>query len=164
MDPTKLDGVCDWKTPTTVTEVQSFISFANFYRKFIDHFSDMAHPLIDLTKKNTKWTWGPAQKDAFQALKAKFLSAPVLVIPNGTKPFALETDAFKFATRAVLCQQNANGDWHPCGYLLRPAEWNYEIYDCELFGIIRSLKAWKHYLLGNPHLVTILSDYKNLTY
>lgn len=62
MDPTKLNRVCDWKTPTTVTEVQSFIGFANFYRKFINHFSDLARPLLDLTKKDTKWTWGQAQE------------------------------------------------------------------------------------------------------
>lgn len=62
MDPTKLDRVHNWKTLTTVMEVRSFIGFANFYWKFIDHFSDLARPLLDLTKKDTKWTWGPAQE------------------------------------------------------------------------------------------------------
>lgn len=88
-------------------------------------------------------------------------------MPDDTKPFTLETNASKFAIGAILHQQDANGDWHPCGYLsqsLGPAEWNYEIYDRELLGIIHGLEAWQHYLLGSPHLVTILSDHKNLTY
>jgi hypothetical protein len=83
------------------------------------------------------------------------------------KPFTIESDASKFASGAVLHQQDINGDWHACGYIshsFNQTERNYEIYDQELFGIIRTLEAWCHYLQGSRHLVTILSDHKNLTY
>ena len=84
-----------------------------------------------------------------------------------TKPFVVESDASKYASGAVLRQQDNNGDWHPCAYLSKsfsPTERNYEIYDRELLAIIRSLTDWRHYLIGSPHKVTVLSDHQNLTY
>jgi hypothetical protein len=88
-------------------------------------------------------------------------------MPDPEKPFTIKSDASKFASGAVLCQQDINGDWHPCGYishLFNQTEQNYEIYDQELFSIIRALKAWCHYLQGSRHPVVILLDHKNLTY
>ena len=88
-------------------------------------------------------------------------------MPDPSKPFQLETDASKYASGAVLRQQDANGDWHPCGYISKTfndAEKNYEIYDRELLAIIWALTEWHHYLAGSAHPVTILSDHKNLTY
>jgi hypothetical protein len=88
-------------------------------------------------------------------------------MPDPEKPFTIESDASKFASGAVLRQQDINRDWHPCRYIshsFNQTERNYEIYDRELFGIIRALKAWRHYLQGSRHPVTILSDHKNLTY
>ena len=64
-------------------------------------------------------------------------------------------------------QQDANGDWRPCAFLshsLNPAEWNYNIYDRELLGVIHALKEWRHYLHGSPHVVKVLTDHRNLTY
>ena len=88
-------------------------------------------------------------------------------MPDPAKPFTIESDASKFATGAVLRQKDGNGDWHLCSYIshsFTPMERNYEIYDRELLGIVRSLETWRHYLLGLAHPVTILSDHKNLTY
>ena len=96
----------------------------------------------DLTKKDTEWKWTEECQRSFDTLKRKFTSAPVLQIPDPSKPFVLETDASKFATGAVLRQRDINGDWHPCGFLsqgLSPAEKNYEIYDWELLGVIRGV-------------------------
>jgi hypothetical protein len=106
-------------------------------------------------------------QEAFDALKQKFSKTPVLLMPDPEKPFTIESNASKFASGAVLCQQDISGDWNPCGYIshsFNQMERNYEIYDQELFSIIRVLKAWCHYLQGSRHLVTILSDHKNLTY
>jgi hypothetical protein len=78
-------------------------------------------------------------QEAFNVLKRKFSKTPILLMPNPEKPFTIESDASKFASGAVLCQQDINGDWHPCGYIshsFNQAEQNYEIYDQELFGII----------------------------
>jgi hypothetical protein len=88
-------------------------------------------------------------------------------MPDPEKPFTIESNASKFASGAVLRQQDINGDWHPCRYIshsFNQMEWNYEIYDRELFGIIQALEAWRHYLQGSRHPVMILLDHKNLTY
>lgn len=167
MDPVKLKGIKDWKEPTDVKGVRSFLGFGNFYRRFIDHFSDVAKPLNDLTRKNTKWEWTSACQQAFDTLKDKFTTAPVLLMPDPLKPFFIESDASDFASGAILRQRDENGDLHPCAYLSKgfnEAERNYEIYDKELLGIIRALQEWRHYLLGAPHPVQVLSDHKNLTY
>jgi hypothetical protein len=100
-------------------------------------------------------------------LKQKFSETPVLLMPDLEKPFTIKSNALKFASGAILCQQDIDGDWHPCGYIshsFNQMEWNYEIYNRELFGIIRASEAWRHYLQGSRHPVTILSDHKNLTY
>jgi RNase H-like domain found in reverse transcriptase/Reverse transcriptase (RNA-dependent DNA polymerase)/Integrase zinc binding domain len=167
MDPMKLAGIKDWLTPTNVKVVCSFLGFGNFYRRFIGHFADLACPLNDLTKKNKQFQWMNKCQTAFDALKKKFAESPILLMPDPEKPFIIESDASKFATGAVLRQKDTNGNWHLCGYISHSfdaTQRNYEIYDQELLGMIRALKTWRHYLLGSPHPITILSDHKNLTY
>jgi hypothetical protein len=132
MDRTKLKGIHDWPIPTTLKQVRSFLGFGNFYRRFIGRFAKLARPLNDLTKKETKFEWTPERQRDFEALKQKFEESPVLLMPNSTKPFVIESDASKFATGAVLHQRDDNGDWHPCGYISHSfdqTQWNYEIYD-----------------------------------
>lgn len=88
-------------------------------------------------------------------------------MPDKTKPFFLETDASKVASGAVLRQYDGNGDLKPCGFISKafdPTQQRYQIYDRELLGIIRGLLAWRHYLLGSPHTITIWCDHKNLTH
>ena len=92
---------------------------------------------------------------------------PVLKMPDPNAPFAIATDASKYATGGVLMQEDTNGDWKPCAFLshsLNPAERNYDIYDRELLKVIRALKEWRHHLHGSPHPVKVLTDHKNLTY
>lgn len=167
MDPIKLAGIQDWPEPSNVRGVRSFLGFGNFYRRFINHFSDLAKPLNHLTKKDHKWNWTEECQSAFESLKKRFLEGPTLLMPDPSKPFLIESDTSKWATGAVLRQQDVNEDWHPCGYIsngLNPAKRNYEIYDRELLRIIRVLETWKHYFIGSPYPVTILSDHKNLIY
>jgi hypothetical protein len=167
MDPAKLKGISEWPHPTTVKETRSFLGFCNFYRHFIANYSDLARPMIDLTKKDHAFAWTDACQGAFDALKKQFLSEPVLKNPDPLRQFALATDASLFATGAVLLQTDSNGSYHPCGYLsqsLNPAERNYQIYDRELLAVIRALKAWRHFLEGNPHPVIVFTDHQNLLY
>ncbi|GJE98040.1 polyprotein, partial [Phanerochaete sordida] len=167
MDPVKVKGVLEWPTPTTVKQVRGFLGFGNFYRRFIDHYSDIVRPLTELTRKDVPFAWTPACQAAFDELKRRFTTAPVLLTPDTTKPFVLECDASLVATAAVLRQQDVNGEWHPVAYLsqtLLPAERNYEIYDRELLAIVRALETWRHYLHGAHHPIRILTDHKNLTY
>jgi len=167
MDPGKLRGIRDWPIPTTVKQVRGFLGFGNFYRRFIRHFSNLAKPLNDLLKKDQKFEWTNAQQCAFDELKKRFTEEPVLMMPDQTRPFQIETDASKYATGAVLTQQDSNGDRHPVSFISKtfsPAERNYEIYDRELLAIIRALEEWRHYIQGSPHTTIVLSDHKNLTY
>ena len=167
MDPVKLDGIASWPTPTKVCDVRSFLGFTNYYRRFIPEYSTVAHPLLDLTKKDHSWNWTPTCQKSFDELKKLFLSQPVLQLPNPNAPFALATDASRFASGAVLLQTNPNGEWHPCSYLSQsfsPAERNYNIYDRELLAILHALKAWRQYLSGSPFPIQVFTDHKNLMY
>jgi len=167
MDPAKLEGIKDWPSPTTVKQVRSFLGFGNFYRKFIGHYANITRPLNDLTKKDLTWNWTDACQEVFEKLKEEFQKVPVLLMPDSTKPFIIETDASKFATGAVIRQKDMNGDYHPCEYISHSfdaTQQNYEIYDRELMGIVCALETWRHYLQGSPFPTIILSDHKNLTY
>ena len=124
-------------------------------------------PLNDLLKKDQKFEWTEECQRAFDDLKKRFTEEPVLMMPDQTWPFQIETDALKYATGAVLTQLDLNGDRHPISFIsktLSPAERNYEIYDRELLAIIQALEEWRHYIQGSPHTTIILSDHKNLTY
>ena len=165
MDPAKLSGIKDWKSPTSLKEVQSFLGFCNFYRHFISHYSDIARPLIDLTKKDHPFDWSIACEDAFLALKKCFLSEPVLQNPDPDRQFAIATDASLVASGGILLQTDGNGKYHPCGYLsqsFNPAEQNYQIYDRELLAILRALKAWRHFLAGSAHPIIVFTDHDNI--
>lgn len=167
MDPTKVEGLAKWPTPQTVKQVRSFLGFGNFYRKFIRHYSEIAGPLNALTRKDQEFHWSPECEKAFNTLKRKFTSYPVLRMPDPTKPFQIEADASKSASGAVLTQLDDNGARHPIFFLSKSftdAEKNYQIYDKELLAIIRALVEWRHYIQGSPFVTTIFSDHKNLTY
>uniref|UniRef100_A0A0W0F076 Reverse transcriptase domain-containing protein n=2 Tax=Moniliophthora roreri TaxID=221103 RepID=A0A0W0F076_MONRR len=167
MDLVKLAGIADWEPPQTVKGVHAFLGFGNFYRKFIGKYAHLTRPLNNLLQKNWKFEWTRQCQIAFDLLKAKFLSEPILVMPDVDKPFVIEADASKWATGAVLRQKGTDGEWHPCGYLsksLSPMEQNYEIYDRKLLAIYRALMEWHHYLMGGKFKIVILSDHKNLTY
>ena len=117
MDPIKLAGIRDWPTPTTVKQVRSFLGFGNYYRRFISGMAHIARPLNDLTKKDKIWNWTLECQLAFDTLKEKFMTAPVLRMPDVNKPFVLQTDASNRAIGAVIMQKDENGELHPCRYL-----------------------------------------------
>ena len=167
MDQGKVKAIVDWPEPTKVKEVQSFLGFANFYRRFIDGYSRMVRPITRLLRKGMKWGWGELQKLAFLKLKGSFTTAPVLIMPNPEKQYIIECDASDFATGAVLSQKDNQGKTKPIAFRssgMSPAERNYEIYDKELLAIIRALEDWRHYLEGATEPVLILTDHQNLQY
>ena len=91
----------------------------------------------------------------------------MLLMPDHSKPFQIESDASKVATGAILTQTDLNKDRHPIAFLSQTftdTEWQYEIYNWELLGIIQALKEWWHYIQGSGHMTVVLSDHKNLTY
>jgi hypothetical protein len=168
MDPVKVAGVAEWPQPTNKREVQSFLGFANFYRRFIKDFSHHARPLFDLTWNDQKWKWDIPEATAFQKLKKAITSAPVLTTPADNRPFRIEADSSDFATGAVLSQLSSEDEkWHPVAYLsksLSETERNYEIHDKEMLAIMRALEEWRHFLEGAPDKFEIWTDHKNLEY
>ena len=165
--PVKTAAIKDWPVPTNLKELRSFIGFCNFYRMFIANFSQIAHPLHLLTKKDHEYVWGEAQKQAFDELKNRLTSSPVLRLPNVSKLFIVQTDASKLGTGAVLLQMDDAGVPHPCAYLsqaLVGAEQNYQVYDLELLAVIRVLKAWRPYLIFPPEPTIFYTDHQNITY
>src|SRR5467141_3473802 len=168
MDSVKIAGVAEWPTPTSKKEVQSFLGFTNFYRRFIKGFSEHACPLFDLTWNDCVWRWKATEQAAFEKLKESVTSAPVLISPDSTRPFCIEADSSDFATGAVLSQLSAEDEkWHPVAFLsksLSLVERNYEIHDKEMLAIIRSLQEWRHFVEGADHPCEILTDHKNLEY
>jgi hypothetical protein len=167
MDPLKLGGIQDWPIPNTVKQVRSFLEFGSFYRQFIHHFSELARLLNNLMKKDRKFKWTNECQNSFDTLKKGFTEKPVLMIPDHSKPFQIESNASIVATGTVLTQLDSNGNRHPCAFISKmfsPTERNYEIYDRELLGIIQALEEWRHYIQGSGHMTIIHSDHKNLTY
>ena len=151
MDPIKIEAVSKWPTPTNKKEVQSFLGFTNFYRRFIRDFSHHGRPLFDLTG-SAGWRWEEEQQEAFQKLKDAITSRPVLIFPDEDRPFRVEADSSDFATGAILSQQSKEDEkWHPVAFLsksLNAVERNYEIHDKEMLAIIRALEEWQHFLEG----------------
>jgi len=168
IDLVKVTGVREWSTLENKTNVQAFLGFVNFYRRFIQDFSAKARPLFDLTCSEQVWTWSRKEQAAFEDLKTAVTTAPVLMSPQELDPFQIKVDSSDFATGAVLSQQSTtDGKWHPVAFYsksLSSVERNYEIHNKEMLAIIRALEEWRYFLEGATHLVEIWTDHKNLEY
>jgi len=167
MDPLKVQCILDWQAPTTVKDVQGFLGFSNFYRRFIKGFSRIVRPLVHLTKKDIKWGWNTACQKAFDTLKNAFTSAPTLRHFDPSRQIFVETDASDWVSSGILSQKDDDGVLHPVAFMSRkfdPAECNYEIYDKELLAIVRSFESWRAELQGAATPITVLTDHRNLEY
>jgi len=169
MDERKVTAVREWPIPSTIKELQRFLGFANFYRRFIQHYSSITGPLTNLLRGKPKsLSWTPAATQAFETLKIAFTTAPLLVHPDPELPFIVEVDASTTGVGAVLSQQQGNpSKLHPCAFFsrkLNPAEINYDIGNRELLAIKLALEEWRHWLEGAKHPFTVLTDHKNLGY
>jgi hypothetical protein len=167
MDATKIKTILDWPVPRNVKEIQVFLGFANFYRRFIKDYSMLTQPLTRLLKKDVVFEWNYTCTDAFQHVKEAFSAADFLAHPNEQLPYIVESDASDFAVGGVLSQMNKDGCLVPIAFHSRgmlPAEKNYEIYDKELLAIVVLFQQWRHFLQGGLHKVTVLTDHLNLKY
>jgi len=146
----KVQTLLEWAPPTSVMAVQSFLGFANFYRRFIEGFSKICKPLTDLTMKGIQWQWTEEAQNAFEILKRRFTTAPILRHFDPALPTVMETNASNFAIGAVLSQQ-VEGTLHPVAFHLRKmdkAKINYEIHDKEMLAVVSAIKEWRRYLEG----------------
>lgn len=166
MDPEKVKAIVEWRRPTTTKGVRSFLGFANYYRMFVESYTDLAKPLLDLTKKDTAFNWTESCDLAFSALKEQFIKEPVLATYDPTRQTRLEPDSSGWASGGVLNQyDNTLRVWRPVAFFSAkhtPAESNYDIHDKELLAVIKCIKEWSSELRGLAEPFTILTDHKNL--
>jgi hypothetical protein len=166
MDPEKLAAIRDWEAPTTVKGVRGFLGFANFYRRFIDGFSDRVRALTELTQKGRAFKWSDEADRAFHELKKLFVEAPVLAFFDFDRQTRIETDSSGWCTGATMLQLQRSGLWLPVAFFSKknsPAQCNYEIHDKELLAVMNALEEWKAELKGVKSF-EILTDHKNLEY
>jgi transposase InsO family protein len=165
MDPEKVSAITSWQAPTTKKQLQRFLGFANFYRRFINDFAGVARPLYDLTKKIAEWGWTAEHQRAFEQLKRCFSTAPALKIYDWEKPTVVETDASDWSAGGTLLQRGNDGELYPVAYFSskhNAQECNYDIYDKELLAIIKALEEWRPELEGAGQRFDIITDHKNL--
>ena len=161
----KVKAIKKQKTPTRIKDIESFLGFANFYQCFIQNFSHTAKPLNELKGKKD-WKWKDEHQKAFNELKEKITSQPVLSLPRREGKFRVETDTSGHAIRGVLSQEQ-EGKWKSIAFLLRtmqPVEQNYEIYDKKLLAIVEALTKWRQYLLDVAEPFEVWTDHENLKY
>jgi hypothetical protein len=164
VDQRKIEAICKWPTPNNVSEVRSFLGLASYYRKFVKGFSTLVVPLTALLHKDKTFQWDIEQQEAFENTKRCLTTAPVLLIPDPSKPFTVTTDASDFAIGAVLSQDQGKGD-QPVAFesrKLSPAELNYAVHEKELLAIVHALRIWKTYLEGQRF--SVITDHASLEY
>ena len=160
IDPAKIEVIVKWPRPTNVTEVRSFLGAVQYWRKFIANFSYIASPLHALTSIKQVFQWGGKQQKAFDTLKEKISTAPILALPDLQHSFEIETDASDYAMGAVLMQNKRPVCYH--SETFTSAVRNYPTYDKELYALVQSVKKWKHYLMGKEKIIHI--DHQPLQY
>jgi len=178
-DPEMLSPIKDWEPPKNVKELQKFLGFANFYRRFVEGFAKTAQPLTELLggstqKRGTKpakvakpWMWGMEQQTAFERLREALTSPPLLAYPDFSKPFILRTDASTYGLGAVLCQDNGDrAGAQVIAYAsrtLKPSEKNYSPYKLEFLALFWAVtNKFQDYLKGATF--TVWTDHNPLTY
>jgi hypothetical protein len=144
VDPSKVKEVLDWKQPTSVSEVRSFLGLAGYYRRFIPNFSKIEKPITELLKKGNKYVWSDACDETFRNLKNLLTTSPVLAQPDITKPFDFYCDASGTSLRGILMQEGRVISY--CSRQLRRHEGHYPTHDLELAAMVTALRTWRHYL------------------
>lgn len=163
-DPAKVEVIKRWIPPTTVTQVRSFLGFCNYFRRLIPSYAEITQPLTNLTRKATTFDWTASCQSAFNRLREVLCSAPVIILPDFSKPFVIVTDASTTAIGACLMQESS-GERRPVAYdsrALRGAETNYSAQHLEALAVVWFVRKWRYYLWGSPFEVRILTDHRSL--
>ena len=146
MDSGKVQTIQDWPEPRKVKDIQSFLGFANFYRRFIYNYSKLTVPLTHLTRKGTPWDFSEACQTSFETLKKVFTTAPILEQWIPGSPLIVETNTSNYALGAILSTiYDANNEVHPITFHSRTftsMELNYDVHNKELLAIFKAFKCW----------------------
>lgn len=162
-DPEKTQAVKNFPTPQDAKSTKRFVAFANYYRRFIKNFAEIAAPLNYLTRKNVPFIWTTECDNAFKTLKTLLACPPVLQFPEFSEnnTFVLKTDASGTAIAAVLTNKNDR----PIAYasrMLNKAEKNYCTIEKELLAIVWGIKHFRPYVYGKKFI--ICTDHRPLVY
>ncbi|GKB86249.1 putative reverse transcriptase domain-containing protein [Tanacetum coccineum] len=160
VDPTKIESIKDWASPKIPTEIRQFLGLAGYYRRFIEGFSKIAKSMTKLTQKGIKFDWGEKEENAFQLIKQKLCSAPILALPEGSEDFVVYYDVSHKGLGAILMQREKVIAY--ASRQLKVHEKNYTTHDLELGSVVFALKLWRHYLYGTR--CTVFIDHKSLNH
>ena len=167
VDPHKIDAVKEWPVPKNGSEVRSFLGMTGYYRRFVENYTTIALPLTNLTKETVEWKWGELEQKAFETLKLRLTSTPVLLLADPTKPYIIHCDASGFAVGACLMQDQGQG-LQPISYIsckMKDAETRYAPHEQELLALVYACKKWRHYIHSGPNKpFIVLSDHQSLRY
>ena len=164
----KVQVIQDWPEPRKIKDIQSFLGFANFYRCFIPHYSDITILLTHLTCKGSTWDFSNKCHSTFNTLKKSFTTAPVLThwIPGSL--LIIKTDASDYALATILSTVSlTDNEVHPIAFhshTFTSPKLNYDVHNKELLAIFEAFKIWHHYIEGSLTLIDMVTDHKNLEY
>ena len=150
----------NYPAPINVNQLRTFLGLLNYYRRFIPNFAKIAHPLTELTRKDTQWCWESAQVEAFNALKLRLTCAPILSYLDEKGNFILQTDASKYGIGAVLAQIQ-EGEEKVLAYLskhLVKGQISWSTNEKEFYAIKYAFKKFYHYLHGQ--FIIIYTDHQ----
>ena len=162
--PDKVAAIANLEPPETVKLVRGFIGMCSYYRKFIPNMAEIAKPLVRLTKKSVKFEWTEECQEAFNLLKQKLATAPVLAFPNPEHRFVLYTDASAHSIGAILAQIDDEGTERVVQYAsqkLTPTQERWSASERECYAIVRAVNRFRQYLLGSEF--TLYTDHKPLS-
>ena len=157
-EPSKIQAVSLWPVPTTIKQLRGFLGLTRYYRRFIKHYGLISKPLTQMLKKGIQFQWTPVAQEAFLLLKKALTEAPVLAIPDFSKPFVIETDASDIGMRAVLMQEG-----HPISFLSKAFSARskaFSTYEKECLAIVMAVDKWRPYLHGQQFIIK--TDHKSL--
>ncbi|WVZ53874.1 hypothetical protein U9M48_004762 [Paspalum notatum var. saurae] len=160
VDPSKVSIVTNWKVPEIPKEVRGFLGLAGYYRRFIVNFSRIAKPMTSLLEKDAEFRWTDVQQAAFDKLKKRLATAPVLTLPDQQKKFIVYCDDSRDGLGCVLMQEGKVIVY--ASRQLHKHEVNYPTHDLELATVVHALKIWRHYLFGQR--CEIYTNHKSLKY
>ena len=161
----KIESMEQFPLPDTKSKLKSFLGLTGYYSKFVPNYANIAAPLTDMTRKRVtnKLKWTTTSKQAFDQLKAKLVSAPILQAPNFELAFVLQTDASDYGIGAVLAQIDPQGNEHPIRYLSRKmtdTELRYTVSEKECLAIVWAIRKLYVYLYAKPFILE--TDHKAL--
>lgn len=162
-DPGKVDAISDFPVPRTERQVRRFLGLSGWYRRYIARFASIAAPITDLLGKHPRFIWTNEAQEAFDQLKQRLTSAPVLSHPDFSKPFFIQCDASNMGVGGVLYQLDYNGEEHPIAYMsqkLNSAQRNYSVTELECLAAILCLEKFRGFV--EDMTFTIITDHASL--